>query len=442
MVVEDFSAGGMASSGVQANMAKQVELNKVLAEAGEPLIAVDGIIGNQTLAAESKVAEILAKGGEDPPTDDPPGDDEDPPGDEKDDESDKTLAELEADWKADNPGWDDRTGLSGTQQWILDTVTNADGSITFVPRLSGQDAATIAANAKREADRLRKAENLELRQGAARDVLGSLLRDMFGNDPRFANEVAALTTQLNDLMIKGASELEIVQTIRGSTQYATRFPGMAARAAAGMPAISEAEYIDLERNYRNLMRTSGIEERFYQDPARFGELIAGDVSAAELQSRVALAEEAASSADPEVVRQLEEFYGIDRAKLVEYYLDPEEAVNLFEEERRLAAAGLSAAAVGTVGQAFTQSVAERLEQENIQRREVQQRLGQRIGLTERLLGEEEALTASEIAEAEFGLDAEAVAEMRRRREERTAAFSGASGVLTTRGGITGLGVAE
>ena len=272
--------------------------------------------------------------------------------------------------------------------------------------------------------------------------MGSLLRDMFGNDPRFANEVAALTTQLNDLMIKGASELEIVQTIRGSTQYATRFPGMAARAAAGMPAISEREYIDLERNYRNLMRTSGIEERFYQDPARFGELIAGDVSAAELQSRVALAEEAASSADPEVVRQLEEFYGIDRAKLVEYYLDPEEAVNLFEEERRLAAAGLSAAAVGTVGQGFTQTVAERLQQENIQRREVQQRLGQRVGLTDRLLGEEEALTASEIAEAEFGLDAQAITQMRRRREERTAALGGAGGVLSTRGGISGLGAAD
>ena len=299
-----------------------------------------------------------------------------------------------------------------------------------------------AERAARElADKARREENLALRQGAARDVLGSLLRDMFGNDPRFANEVAALTTQLNDLMIKGASELEIVQEIRGSTQYATRFPGMAARAAAGMPAISEAEYIDLERNYRNLMRTSGIEERFYQDPKRFGELIAGDVSAAELQSRVALAEEAASSADPEVVRQLEEFYGIDRAKLVEYYLDPEEAVNLFEEERRLAAAGLSAAAIGTVGQGFTQNVAERLEQENIQRREVQQRLGQRIGLTDRLLGEEEALTASEIAEAEFGLDAEAITQMRRRREERTAAFGG-GGVLSTRGGISGLGAAD
>ena len=73
-----------------------------------------------------------------------------------------------------------------------------------------------AERAARElADKARREENLALRQGAARDVLGSLLRDMFGNDPRFANEVAALTTQLNDLMVKGASELEIVQEIRG-----------------------------------------------------------------------------------------------------------------------------------------------------------------------------------------------------------------------------------
>ena len=307
-------------------------------------------------------------------------------------------------------------------------------------------AAQIEANAlaaqtaaKAAAEELRKAENLALRQGAARDTLGSLLRDMFGDDSK---AVSVLTTQLNNLMVKGASELEIVQEIRGSDQYATRFPGMAARAKAGMPAITEREYIDLERNYRNLMRTSGIEERFYEDPARFGELIAGDVSAAELQSRVALAEEAAGSADPEVVRQLEEFYGIDRTKIVEYYLDPDEAVNLFQEERRLAAAGLSAASIGTTGQAFTQTVAERLEQENVQRREVQQRLGQRVGLTERLLGEEEALTASEIAEAEFGLDAQAITQMRRRREERTAAFGGSGGVLSTRGGITGLGAAE
>ena len=340
------------------------------------------------------------------------------------------------------PDWDDDPNFQEDGLTPEEKAAQIEADARIRAEQIRADSLAADRAARELADTARREENLALRQGAARDVMGSLLRDMFGNDPRFANEVAALTTQLNDLMVKGASELEIVQTIRGSTQYATRFPGMAARAEAGMPAISEREYIDLERNYRNLMRTSGIEERFYEDPARFGELIAGDVSAAELQSRVALAEEAAASADPEVARQLEEFYGIDRTKLVEYYLDPDEAVNLFQEERRLAAAGLSAAAIGTTGQAFTQTVAERLEQENVQRREVQQRLGQRTGLTERLLGEEEALTASEIAEAEFGLDAQAITQMRRRREERTAAFGGSGGVLSTRGGITGLGAAE
>jgi len=68
-------------------------------------------------------------------------------------------------------------------------------------------------------------------------------------------------------------------------------------------------------------------------------------------------------------------------------------------------------------------------------------LGQRVGLMDRLLGETEALTADDLAEAEFGLETDAIAEMRRKREERTAAFGG-GGVLSTRGGITGLGVAE
>jgi hypothetical protein len=339
-------------------------------------------------------------------------------------------------------GNEDFVGYTGTDDSLGDpTGTPSTGA--KVPKAKGVapevQAARITAAANAEADRLRREENLGLRQGAARDVMGSLLRDMFGDDSK---AVSALTTQLNDLMIKGATELEIVQKIRGSDQYATRFPGMAARAKAGMPAISEREYIDLERNYRNLMRTSGIDDRFYKDPERFGELIAGDVSAAELQTRIGLAEEAVDGADPVVREQLERFYGIDRTKLVEYYLDPVEEMNLFEEERRLQAAGLSAASLSATGQAFDKKTAEALERENVQRREVQQRLSQRAGLTERLLGEEEALTASELAQGEFGLEAGSVAELGRRREERMAGFSGSSGLLAGRGGVAGLGSAD
>ena len=266
---------------------------------------------------------------------------------------------------------------------------------------------------------------------------------MFGNDPKFAPDIKLLTNQLEKLMIKGASSLEITQEIRQSDSYDKRFPGMDLRAAAGMSAISEAEYITLEDNYRNTMRMSGLSESFIDDDALYANLIAADVSAAELQTRVSLAETAANGADPMILAQIEEFYPemLEGNRLVEYYLDPDKAVNIFEEERRQRAAGLSVATLRSVGQGLDVGMAEALERENIQTREIQSRLGQRRGLTDQLLGEEAALTASEIASGEFGLEAEQATKLRRRREERVAGFSGQSGALTTNSGIKGLGTA-
>ena len=404
--------------------AKQIELNVDLKAAGLPEIVVDGVVGPQTLQAIEDVA-ALDDGGEV---------DKSCPLGQHWDEGLQQCVDDAGPPESERPDMPPSAGLSGTQQWVWNEGTKEWDK-------TGSDAATITANAKKEAAKKTSAFNAELRSQSSRDTMSQLLRGMFGNDPRFATEVTALTTQLENLMIKGASELEIAQTIRSTDVYGKRFPGMAARALAGMPAISEAAYIGLESDYRNLMRTSGLDEKFYKDPARFGELIAGDVSAAEIQSRIGLAEAAVDGSDAATREQLELYYGIDRTKLVEYYLDPDEAVNLFEEERKLQSAGLSAAALSATGQAFNIQTAEALERENVQRREVQQRLSQRAGLTQRLLGEEEALTASEIAQGEFGLEAEATAELRRRREGRTAGFAGSAGVLTGRGGITGLGSA-
>ena len=61
------------------------------------------------------------------------------------------------------------------------------------------------------------------------------------------------------------------------------------------------------------------------------------------QTRIGLAEEAVDEADP-VIRERERFYRIAAPNL-EYYLT-QKSDNLFEEERRLQAAGLSAASPG------------------------------------------------------------------------------------------------
>ena len=252
---------------------------------------------------------------------------------------------------------------------------------------------------------------------------------------------ASLATTLNDALVGGESGTAIAMQIRDTDEYRARFPAMAQRRELNLPAVSEADYLNLERNFRTIMQAAKLPSTFHDAPEDFDQLISRDVSPQEFQDRVPLAEVARDSASTETRRLLNEFYDISEGDLTAYYLDPTRAETIFEDIRRMESAGLAAASRQTIGQDLTVGTAEALQAESIQRREIQQRLGQRVGLTDQLLGEEEALTASTIAEAEFGLDVESATRMRRRREERTTGFAGRSGALTTAGGVTSLGEA-
>ena len=252
---------------------------------------------------------------------------------------------------------------------------------------------------------------------------------------------ASLAKTLNDALVGGESGTAIAMQIRDTDEYRARFPAMAQRRELNLPAVSEADYLNLERNFRTIMQAAKLPSTFHDAPEDFDQLISGDVSPQEFQERVTLAEVARDSASTETRRLLNEFYDISEGDLTAYYLDPTRAETIFEDRRRMESAGLAAASRQTIGQDLTVGTAEALQAESIQRREIQQRLGQRVGLTDQLLGEEEALTASTIAEAEFGLDVESATRMRRRREERTTGFAGRSGALTTAGGVTSLGEA-
>ena len=252
---------------------------------------------------------------------------------------------------------------------------------------------------------------------------------------------ASLATTLNDALVGGESGTAIAMQIRDTDEYRARFPAMAQRRELNLPAVSEADYLNLERNFRTIMQAAKLPSTFHDAPEDFDQLISGDVSPQEFQERVTLAEVARDSASTETRRLLNEFYDISEGDLTAYYLDPTRAETIFEDIRRMESAGLAAASRQTIGEALNMETAEALQAENVQAREIQQRLGQRVGLTDQLLGEEEALTASTIAEAEFGLDVESATRMRRRREERTTGFAGRSGALTTAGGVTSLGEA-
>jgi hypothetical protein len=358
-----------------------------------PLV-VDGIAGPKTQAAR----EFVAVQDTSDTSDDNTLDDEETDDEETDDEDEETEAER----------------TLRLEKEALQAELNAERQKAIDARL------------KNEALQLQNRENSE-------DVLRDLVRTYGLPD--------TITEFLLEQMVEGESELGIAQKIRARPEYAARFPAMAVRRELKLPAISEAEYIRLERDYRSIMRAANLPATFHDAPEDFTNLISGDVSAQEFQQRVTLAESALDTANQDIVNELKDLYNLSDGDLTAYYLDPKAAQNIFEERRKYEAAGLSAASMQAVGEGLEVQTAEALQRESVQRREIQSRMGQRAGLTEDLLGSE-GLSATDIAEAEFNLDVDEAAKLRRRREGRLAPMMGRGSALTTGSGITGLGAAD
>lgn len=233
--------------------------------------------------------------------------------------------------------------------------------------------------------------------------------------------------------------------LRRTPEFEERFKGMTLRRQAGHSAISPAQYIALERSYKDAMMTAGIPESFYDSPDDLAEFIGNDVSQAEFTARVSMAAEAVRSVDPNLKVQLQEMYGVgveNDGELIAYYLDPERATNVIEQRLQLEAAGLSAAALGTLGSGLTAPTAERLADINVQTREITQRFAGQRAVTQRLVGEESAMTADEFAAASFGLDSESTSDLARLRAQREQRGRRQTGAAMTQTGVTGLGTAR
>ena len=230
--------------------------------------------------------------------------------------------------------------------------------------------------------------------------------------------------------------------LRRSEEFQERFKGMQLRSENGHAAISPAEYVALERAYKQTMMAAGLPPNFYDSSDDLAEFIGNDVAQAEFTQRVSLAAEAARSVDPNLKTQLQSMYGVgieNDGELVAYFLDPDRAVDVIEQRLQLEAAGLSAAALGTMGTGLTRETAERLADMNVQGREVTQRFAGQRALTQRLLGEDAAMTTDEFAAASFGLDSESTTELARLREQREQRGRRQSGAMTTATGVVGFG---
>ena len=256
--------------------------------------------------------------------------------------------------------------------------------------------------------------------------------------------LSSLFPQIESYILKGLSAESAVARIRDTQEFKDRFPGLQGRVDNGYNAISPATYLTYEDNIRNLMVEAGFSPGFYDEPEDLAQFIANDVRPDEINDRIKLAQRAVMDADPLIKAELQERFGIGldtEADLVSYFLDPERAVPLLEMQSQVGVAELGAATQRALGAGRTLATrtAELLEQRGYSARELGERLKGRGGMTQQMLGQGLGISATEVAAAEFGLDSEAVANVRRLRENRQQRGRRTGGSMITQTGVSGFG---
>ena len=252
------------------------------------------------------------------------------------------------------------------------------------------------------------------------------------------------TAWTNQQIVPGMGIDEIGIVMRESAAFKRRFPANEALRAAGKPQRSVSQYLALEADYANVMRANGIPAGFYDDPVTdFQSLIAGEVSPMEVQSRVEQGFRAVRDADPEVVKQFQELYGVNEGALAAYFIDPERMrpqMDQFDLQRQAQAAQVAAQARLQGGLTVSREEAETLAAQGVTSQAAAQGFAQLQASRELftpLAGEEE-ITRQQMLEGVVGTRAEAAQRIATRARRRRAAFEQGGGLATSQQGVVGL----
>jgi hypothetical protein len=250
------------------------------------------------------------------------------------------------------------------------------------------------------------------------------------------------------------SQSLVTAELRNTPEYARRFAGNVERkkkieediAAGRQPRyglLSEADYVRAEDNYRTILSDYTI-PGFYDTPESYVNLIGNNIAPKEVQARAAAAQQASSSANPEIKAQLKSMYGIQENQIAAYFLDPEMAKTALKPIAAANAATLSAAAQRS-GLAISQAQAENLAgtvapgpNDVIAADTLFQQTSLTAGLTEgSVSGNTSTVGTADVLTAASG-NVEAQAKLAKERQKRQAEYQAASGMAETQKGVVGL----
>jgi len=236
----------------------------------------------------------------------------------------------------------------GTSSSDSDLVKSLQAQIAALTNTTAQ-AATLAA-----AEKAKQAEQ-------QRQSIVAVLTDRFQK-----YGLGSLINKIKDLAIDGATEATITLALQESDEYKTRFKANQTRIAKGLAVLSPSEYLNNEDGYRQVLRAYGLKQ--FDTDAYVQQFIANDMSPTEFSNRVVTAVQRVQNADPAIVQQLRDYYGIGQQDLLAYVLDPEQQ---FQKIERQVAASEIGVAAGRQGLKAGVSVAEQLAAQGVTQAEAQ-----------------------------------------------------------------------
>jgi hypothetical protein len=152
-----------------------------------------------------------------------------------------------------------------------------------------------------------------------------------------------LAPKILDYIQQGYSADTLSYLLQQTPEFKQRFAGNEARAKAGLPVLSPADYLSTESAYRQIMQQAGLPQGFYDQPSDFASWIGADVAPTEVKSRVDLATQYTQGLDQSMKDALLQYHGLNESDVAAYFLDQKRALPLLQKQSnaiQIGAAGI------------------------------------------------------------------------------------------------------
>jgi hypothetical protein len=216
----------------------------------------------------------------------------------------------------------------------------------------------------------------------------------------------------------------LLNSIRDTTEYKTRFKANELRRARGLPEKSPFEIVQMENTYRETLRANSLPRGFYDTQEDFNNFIGSDVSPAELNARVSQGYNAVLQAEPGTKAELQRLYGLGEGDIAAFFLDPER-FNQSDAIKKAQAAQVASEARRQAGFTVDVGTAESLAAEGVDRGTAARGF-QQIGATQELFtatqAGEDTISQEEQIAGTFGTSGAAAQRIATRRRRRQAEF--------------------